>query len=62
MRAWALALPRTEEHLIRDYGASFLALSVLALAAAWIGERRLVVVALVVLSLPGWAAASRTAL
>lgn len=45
---WVSALPPFNEHLVRDYGASFLALSVLALAAAWIGERRLVAVALAV--------------
>jgi hypothetical protein len=45
---WVSALPPFNEHLVRDYGASFLALSVLALAAAWIAERRLVLVALVV--------------
>ena len=43
---WVSALPPFNEHLVRDYGASFLALSVLALAAAWLAERRLVVVAL----------------
>jgi hypothetical protein len=45
---WVDALPPFNEHLVRDYGASFLALSVFAIAAAWIGERRIVVVALVV--------------
>lgn len=45
---WVSALPPFNEHLVRDYGASFLALSVLALAAAWLAERRLVVVALAV--------------
>lgn len=45
---WVSSLPPYNEHLVRDYGASFLALSVLALAAAWIAERRLVQVALVV--------------
>jgi hypothetical protein len=45
---WVDSLPPFNEHLVRDYGASFLALALLALAAAWIAERRLVVVALVV--------------
>ncbi|MFL5845318.1 MAG: hypothetical protein ACJ762_11535 [Solirubrobacteraceae bacterium] len=45
---WVSALPPFNEHLVRDYGASFLALSVLALAAAWVGERRLVIVAVAV--------------
>lgn len=45
---WVSALPPFNEHLVRDYGASFLALSALALAAAWIAERRLAVVALAV--------------
>jgi hypothetical protein len=45
---WVSALPPFNEHLVRDYGASFLALAVLALAAAWIAERRLAIVALVV--------------
>jgi hypothetical protein len=45
---WVSALPPFNEHLIRDYGASFLAISALALAAAWIAERRLAVIALVV--------------
>lgn len=46
--AWVSALPPFNEHLVRDYGASFLALAVLALAAAWIADRRLVRVALAV--------------
>lgn len=45
---WVDAFLPYNEHLVRDYGASFLALSVLALAAAWVAERRLVVVALAV--------------
>lgn len=45
---WVSAAGAYDEHLIRDYGAAFLALSVLALAAAWIAERRLVQVALAV--------------
>ena len=43
---WVAAFAPYNEHLVRDYGASFLALSALALAAAWIAERRLVLVAL----------------
>lgn len=43
---WVDALLPYNEHLVRDYGASFLALSVLALAAAWRAERQLVTVAL----------------
>ncbi len=45
---WVAALPPFNEHLVRDYGASFLALSVLAAAAAWLADRRLVVVTCVV--------------
>ena len=45
---WVDSLPPFNEHLVRDYGASFLALSLLVLAAAWIAEHRLVLVALVV--------------
>lgn len=45
---WVSAFPPYNEHLVRDYGASFLAIAVLALAAAWFAERRLVQVALVV--------------
>ena len=45
---WVAAFAPYNEHLIRDYGASFLAISALALAAAWFGERRLVRVALAV--------------
>ena len=43
---WVDAFMPYNEHLVRDYGASFLALSVLALAAAWRAERQLVTVAL----------------
>ncbi len=46
---WVAAFPPFNEHLIRDYGAAFLALSVLALAAAAIAERRIVLVTLVAL-------------
>lgn len=45
---WVSTFPPFNEHLIRDYGASFLAISVLALASAWLAERRLTLVALVV--------------
>jgi hypothetical protein len=43
---WVQAFLPYNEHLVRDYGASFLALSVLALTAAWRAERVLVTVAL----------------
>lgn len=45
---WVDAFAPYNEHLVRDYGASFLALSVLALAAAWRAERGLAIVALAV--------------
>jgi hypothetical protein len=45
---WVSAFAPYNEHLVRDYGASFLALTVLAALAAWIAERRLVIVTLVV--------------
>ena len=45
---WVSSLPPYNEHLIRDYGASFLAIAALALIAAWIADRRLMQVALVV--------------
>ena len=45
---WVSALPPFNEHLVRDYGASFLALAALALAAAWLADRRLVIVTSVV--------------
>jgi hypothetical protein len=45
---WVSAFGAYDEHLVRDYGASFLAISVLALIAAWVAERRLVRIALVV--------------
>src|SRR3954451_6649210 len=50
---WVSALPPFNEHLVRDYGASFLALSVLALIAAWLADRRVMQVTLVV-----WAVAA----
>lgn len=43
---WVSALPPFNEHLVTDYGASFLALSVLAAAAAVLLDRRLVAVAM----------------
>jgi hypothetical protein len=43
---WVQAFLPYNEHLVRDYGASFLALAALALAAAWRAERVLVTVAL----------------
>jgi len=43
---WVDAFLPYNEHLIRENGASFLALSVLALVAAWVAERRLVLIAL----------------
>lgn len=43
---WVDALLPYNEHLVRDYGASFIALSALALAAAWRADRLLVTVAL----------------
>jgi hypothetical protein len=43
---WVSSFGSYNEHLVRDYGASYAALSALVLAAAWIAERRLVRVAL----------------
>jgi len=45
---WVSALAPYNEHLVRDYGAAFLALSVLALLAAYYAERRLVIAAAIV--------------
>lgn len=45
---WVSALPPFNEHLVRDYGASFLAISVLAFIAAWLADLRLIRVTLVV--------------
>jgi hypothetical protein len=45
---WVDALPPFNEHLVRDYGASFLALSALAAFAAYYAERRLIVVTAIV--------------
>ena len=46
-RGWVEALPAYSEHLVRDVGSLFLATGVFLAAAAWILERRLVLVALV---------------
>lgn len=46
-RSWVSALPPYNEHLVRDVGGLYLALTVVLLAAAVIMERRLVIVALV---------------
>jgi hypothetical protein len=45
---WVSSFAPYNEHLIRDYGASFLAIAALALIAARLAERRLMAVALVV--------------
>src|SRR3954447_8563796 len=45
---WVSALPPFNEHLVRDYGASFLAIAVLGLIAAWVADRRLMQVTLIV--------------
>jgi hypothetical protein len=44
-RGWVAALPSYSEHLVRDVGGLFLATGAFLLAAAWILERRLVIVA-----------------
>jgi len=44
-RGWVEALPAYSEHLVRDVGSLFVATAVLLLAASWILERRLVLVA-----------------
>jgi hypothetical protein len=46
-RHWVSALPPFNEHLVADYGASFLALAVLAALAAILMERRVLQVAAV---------------
>lgn len=46
-RSWVSASPPYNEHLVRDVGGLYLALTVVLLAAAVIMERRLVIVALV---------------
>jgi len=48
--SWVSAFPPFNEHVIRDYGSALLALTVLALAAAVIAERRVAQVALGVLA------------
>src|SRR3954465_10149557 len=45
---WVSALPPFNEHLVRDYGASFLAIAALAFIAAWLADLRLIRVTLVV--------------
>jgi alkylhydroperoxidase family enzyme len=44
-RGWVQLLPAYNEHLTRDVGALFLATGVILLAAAWLLERRVVLVA-----------------
>jgi len=46
-RGWVEALPAYNEHLVRDVGSLFLATAVVLFAAAWVLERRLVLVALI---------------
>ena len=46
---WVSVLPPYNEHLLRDYGSALLGLTVLAAAAAWMMDRRLVQVTLLVL-------------
>lgn len=46
-RSWVEALPAYSEHLVRDVGGLFLGTAVVLGAAAWLLERRLVLVALV---------------
>jgi hypothetical protein len=45
-RGWVAALPDYSEHLVRDVGGLFLGIGLVLLAAGWILERRLVIVAL----------------
>lgn len=45
-RGWVELLPAYSEHLVRDVGGLFLATGAVLLAAAWVFERRLVIVAL----------------
>jgi hypothetical protein len=47
-RHWIASLGPYDEHLVTDVGAGLLALAALVLLAAWLLERRLVIVALVV--------------
>jgi hypothetical protein len=44
-RGWVEALPAYNEHLMRDVGGLFLATGLVLLAAAWLLERRLVILA-----------------
>ena len=44
-RGWVELLPAYSEHLVRDVGGLFLATGAVLLAAAWVLERRLVIVA-----------------
>lgn len=44
--SWVAALPPFNEHLVRDYGSALLGLAVLALAAAVMGGRRVLALAL----------------
>ena len=46
-RQWLTALPPYNEHLLRDYAAGVFAVTVLALWAAVVGDRRLIQAALV---------------
>jgi hypothetical protein len=46
-RAWVAALPDYNEHLVRDVGGLFLGIGFVLIAAGWLLERRLVIVALV---------------
>jgi hypothetical protein len=46
-RHWIASLGPYDEHLVTDVGAGLLALAVLVLLAAWVLERRVVIVALV---------------
>jgi hypothetical protein len=50
---WVLVLPPYNEHLLRDYGAATLGLTLLTVAAAVLMERRLVQVALLSLFAAG---------
>lgn len=45
-RAWVAALPEYSEHLVRDVGGLFLGIGLVLIAAGWLMERRLVIVAL----------------
>jgi hypothetical protein len=43
---WTAAYPPYNEHLVSDLGATFLTLGALALVAAWLDDRRVIVVVL----------------